>query len=149
MTVYAFGLTSSDITPELPHMTLGASSKPTTTQIGAWITAYAAEVLVQLESLGVTTNATASTFFAAAANEAALGAIKASIVAAVVQRTLLSNQEQDGTQALALRTQWQEFIDRLRSWPWQKLGEAMPAVVSSSFSSTVYVTPKWNSSSFT
>lgn len=142
MTVYAFGLTHADVTPELPHMTFGASSKPTTTQIGVWITGYCAEVLVMLEGLGVCTNATASTTISASVNEPAYHSIRRSVIEAVVARIRLSNQEQDDGLAQAMRESWAAFLETLKTYPWKALGTAEPSArVRSSFSAW---TPGWS-----
>lgn len=144
MTVYAFGLTYSNIAAELPHMTFSGSSKPTTSQITAWITSYCAEVVVQLESLGVCTNATASSTFTSSANEAAYEAIRLGITQVVTARVALANQEQDTTLAAAHRADWQGFLERLRTFPFSKLGDAMPSQVSTNFSETNYRSPTWS-----
>jgi len=123
MSVYCFGLTYTEITAELPHMTFGAATKPTTTQITAWITLYSAEVVTRLEALGVADQSAMSTTITASVNEAQYYAIRNGIIQAVTARTHIANQEQDTELATAHREAWQEFLLSLDTMPWKKLGD--------------------------
>lgn len=120
MAVYAYGLTHSNITPEIPGAagsTFSTTSIPvTTTQITVWITEAAGVVTSLLNKAGISPDATWL-----AANEEAAEVAKSAVKAYVVERIAAVM----GMDALYTRAKerWDEAHARLSTFP-EVLGDA-------------------------
>lgn len=146
MTVYAFGLTYSDIATELPFYTFGAATKPTTTQITVWITEYSAQVVARLEALGVADQSAISTTITSSVYEAQYYTIRAGIKQAVVKRVHMTNQETPTAMSEELELQWSSFLGRLDDMPWKELGSVETPSIGVKTSFTETRSPYWDRS---
>jgi len=132
MAVYAFGLTYANVTAEFPHMTFGAATKPTTTQITAWITLYAAQVVTRLEALGVCDQSAMSTMITTSSNEAQYYTIQDAIIRGVCGRVHSANQEDETDLAERHNEEWHAFLDELEEMSWKSLGDVGTSKTASS-----------------
>lgn len=121
--VYVFGVLHGNVTAEFPHMTFSATTKPSTTQITAWIILYAAQVVARLEALGVCDQSAMSTTITTSSNEAQYYVIQNAIIQAVCSRVHPANQEQDTELAEIHREEWHSFLASLDEFHWRQLGD--------------------------
>jgi hypothetical protein len=118
MAVYTWDVTSAEVAATIGFATISASSSPTTTQVTAWVTRYAAELGVELQALGIT----ASTI-TAATNEELYQRCRQAIIQACSAEWHAGNQREDTELAQYRRDEWVTFLLSLRRLPSFILGK--------------------------